>query len=91
MLGIYAIYDKQSKVYSSISTFNTDGVAMRFYADQLRSKDVGFGSVLAAHPDDFSLYRFGGFDELTGTVVSDLEPLKICEFSSLVSMITNDR
>jgi len=63
---IYTIYD--SKVAAFLRPFfcRSDAEAIRAFTDTVTDP----GSLLNKHPEDFSLFVVGDFDEETGRVVS---------------------
>lgn len=62
--GIYAIYDEKAKYYQAPFVVGNDEVAIRLLDTEMQNKN----SMLAKHPNDFTLYRIGWFDDQAGSV-----------------------
>jgi hypothetical protein len=66
---LYSLYDSKSETWSaSPFAHNARGDAIRAFADAVNTKDQK--SVLSAHPEDFTLFYVGDYDEKTGVVTS---------------------
>lgn len=63
-LNIYAIYDKAVNAYMRPFFLQADGQAMRAFGDMANDKDHDIGR----HPEDFSLFRIGSFDDNSGEI-----------------------
>lgn len=63
-LGVYTIKDTKAESYIQPFTFRTDGEAIRAFDDSVNKPD----SPIYAHCEDYTLYRVGTFDVLTGVV-----------------------
>jgi hypothetical protein len=70
---IFSIFDTKAKIYLPLVAFNAEGEAVRTFADGLEDKTHPMGK----HPEDYTLFRFGQFDDLTGafTLLSAPEPV----------------
>lgn len=58
MLNIYAVLDSAVGVYANPVMMNTDGEAMRSFTDAVVNAD----SPLSNHPQDYTLYLIGTWD-----------------------------
>lgn len=56
---IYTVFDSASGVYDRPFVANSDGSAVRAFGDICMSADHPIGQ----HPEDYSLYRIGTFDD----------------------------
>lgn len=64
---ICAVYDSKAETYGMPLFFRTVGEAIRSFADEC-NRD---GSLVAAHPADFTLMRIGTYDEETGELIQE--------------------
>ena len=60
--NFYAVYDSATCAYMRPFAFQTDGQALRGFADEAVRAD----SEISKHPEDYSLYRIASFDDNTG-------------------------
>ena len=74
--NIYMIYDTAAAIYMGPLIFRADGEAMREFEGQSTNADSKIGH----HPEDFSLYRVGSFDDHDGKLVPED---KICLATAL--------
>lgn len=72
MLKVFAMRDVKADAYGNIVALPTRGLAMRGFVDSCASKD----SPLRQHPEDYTLYELGTFDETCGVLI----PNKLPEF-----------
>lgn len=61
---MYTIRDNKAECYLSPFFFQRDGEAIRAFDDVVNKS----GSQINAHPEDFSLFKVGEFDQDTGSV-----------------------
>lgn len=81
MLKIYGIYDKKAESFTSAPFFNTSHAsAIRMMADFMRTNP---DTVTAMHPDDFTLFSLGEFDQEDGILLSS--PLELCTLDTLTA------
>ena len=82
-LNAYTIYDVASGVYMRPFFSQADGQAVRGFKDIAcdASHDVG------KHPEDYTLFRIGQFDERTGELTS----MKIKKLATALEMEAEDR
>ena len=64
---LYSIYDTASGIYDKVVFAPSDGIVTREFQDLCTSADHPYGQ----HPEDYSLFRLGSFDNLTGTVTDE--------------------
>lgn len=62
MKKVMTIYDKKSELWFNPQAWQSIGEAVRAFGDICRDGE----SALAAHPEDYSLWCVGDFDERTG-------------------------
>ena len=65
--GLYAIFDRASGVYDGPLRGQADGVVIRQFCDLA----VGDEHPVAQHPEDYTLFKVGEFNDGTG----ELEPI----------------
>ena len=66
-LNIYTIFDTAAAVYKRPFVAQADGEVLRVFKDMALNKDHEIG----AHPEDYSLWRIGTFDDNTALVVAE--------------------
>lgn len=73
--GIYALYDKTAKIFTTPFFVGNDPTAARQF------KDIGNDpqTIVHKHPEDFTLYRFGTWRPAEGKMEVLSEPFKIFE------------
>lgn len=64
---IYSIYDEKAAYYMQPFFLNQDAEAIRAIADLIDKPDHPF----AKHPQDYTLFGLGEYDELNGTFTTD--------------------
>lgn len=64
ILKMYAVFDSATEMYGRPFFMVADGQAMRSFKDQVNAKDAT--NELSNHPDDFTLFALGDFDDNTG-------------------------
>ena len=77
---MYAIFDSCSKVYDRPWVARSDGEAMRSFGDIASD----FSHPIGKHPEHFSCFRVGLFDDNTGEIVPE-NPCCIARAHELVS------
>ena len=76
----YAVFDTASGVYDRPFFMHSDGVAMRSFGDAV----VGNDSVVGKHPEDFTLFRIGEFDDNKGILKGE-SPVCLCTALEMVA------
>jgi len=66
ILKAFAIYDEKAKSYLPPFFLPEEGVAIRTFSDCVNANDHQF----AAHPQDYTLFRLGTFDDSTARIDS---------------------
>lgn len=71
----YSAFDKKAQFF--IGTFNSrsDAEASRMFGDAVRQGK----SLVAEHPEDYSLYKLGTFDDCSGKIEGEATPIFVCE------------
>ena len=64
-LNIYSIYDDTAKAYMQPFFLHNHGLAVRAFTDQVNSEST---NPLSNHPEQFTLYYVGEFDDQTGNL-----------------------
>lgn len=67
---MFAVLDKAAQLYMAPFFVVAEGVAVRDFMDEANNPS----SLLSKHAKDFSLYRLGSFDDVTGSVFLHPEP-----------------
>ncbi len=81
-LFIYCVFDSCSGVYDRPWCAQADGVAIRSFGDIAGDADHPIGK----HPEFFSLFRVGTFDDNTGDLAPEL-PVCIGKAHELVAAV----
>lgn len=81
-LGVYAIYDSLVGRYSSLTTDESDDVAIRNFVHAVKSTP---NSLLSTHPEHFSLCRVGTFRMKTGVLVDGDAVIKLLSAADVLS------
>ena len=63
-LQIFAVFDVKAEVYSSPSFLPNRGLALRSLSDIVADPSTG----ISQHPEDYSLYKLGEFDNVSGVI-----------------------
>ena len=74
IFGIYAIKDAKSS-FMPCTVDTNDATAIRNFEHAVRQP----GSLLASHPNDFTLFRVGSFDDVTGSVQAPVDPVLLVD------------
>ena len=65
LVNLYAIYDVCSGIYDGPFPGVADGAVLRDFTDMCKKKDSKMGT----HPEDFTLFKVGTWNDGTGEVV----------------------
>ncbi len=65
--NIYSIFDTASGLYQQPLFAKSDGEVIRSFSDVANDKEHQIG----LHPEDYSLYRLGIFDDNRGTLTDE--------------------
>ena len=68
-LNAYTIYDVAAGTYSRPWFAGSDGEATRGFKDICNDADHPIG----AHPEDYTLYRCGNFNDTTGEIGTEMQ------------------
>ena len=73
ILNIYTVFDSVAKRYGTPQFMASDGLAVRDFVTVVSQP----GSMLAASPADFTLYRIGHYDDVECDLEAYIRPEKI--------------
>lgn len=65
--NIYSIFDTKAEAFSLPFYYQYEGQAIRTCVDWLNNPETPY----AKHPEDYTLYAIGTYDEVTGTITQD--------------------
>jgi len=68
-LNVYSIFDSAAKAYTNPFFMHNDGLAIRAFSDNVNSEQE---NNISKHPDQFTLFRIGEFDDASGEIKTDL-------------------
>lgn len=71
---VFAVLDKAAQIYMQPFYVLTEAVAIRDFQAEANNPE----SMLCKHAKDFSLYKFGAFDDATGSFLLLREPQFVC-------------
>lgn len=86
-MNIYALRDKKSEKFSRPFFEHNDVTATR--AVRAAVNDPQTGNQYYTHPDDFTLFRIGNYNDDTGGIAPEAQPQLICECTVLVNNPTS--
>lgn len=66
-MKLYSIYDRAAVAHMRPWTARHDGEALRSFGDLVNDRETAVGQ----HPEDYTLFAHGTFDEVTGDVVAE--------------------
>ncbi len=66
-LNIYMVHDQKANAYLPPFFLPEDGMAHRTFGDCCNDVEHQFGK----HPEDYTLFKLGEFDDLVGQIKSD--------------------
>ena len=78
--ALYSIYDLKAESYLPIMEGKNDEHAKRTVADAIMQ-----GIPIAAHPEDYELYRICSYDPQTGYITQDTRPERVASVLSIMS------
>lgn len=64
IMKIFSVFDTKVQAYMTPFFSATPGSAIRSFTDAAAGQD----SIVAKHPEDFTLYAIGDFDDHTGAI-----------------------
>lgn len=64
ILRMFCVHDVKAEAFAKPFAVPTRGIAIRAFADQVNNPD----SDLHKHPEDYTLFQIGEFDESTGMI-----------------------
>lgn len=70
---LFAIYDSKAEAYNTPFCFNTIGQATRAFTDEAQNPQ----SSIAKHPEDFTLFELGSFDDSSASFELHATPKSI--------------
>jgi hypothetical protein len=68
-LNVYSIFDSAAKAYTSPFFMHNDGLAIRAFQDNVNAEQE---NNISKHPDHFTLFKIGEFDDVTGEIKTDV-------------------
>jgi hypothetical protein len=68
-LNVYSIFDSAAKAYTSPFFMHNDGLAIRAFQDNVNAEQE---NNISKHPDQFTLFKIGEFDDSTGEIKTDV-------------------
>jgi len=86
----FSIYDSKGEAYMTPFFSQSKGTALRMFMDEVANPK----SVINHHPEDYSLFHVGEFDELRGVIIPVATPLSLgvaIEFLKKADMPSCDR
>lgn len=83
MKHIYAVKDLAIQAFGNCFLTRAPGEAMRSFQDEVNSTDKK-NSAVAAHPEDYELYKIGEYDDELGIIKANLQPELVARAKDLL-------
>lgn len=83
-LNVYSVFDVKAAVFANPFYMPNDAVAIRGFTEAVNNPQ----SVLNKHPEDYSLYKLGIFDDSVGKLESEAQPVVLVTAASVMSVKT---
>ncbi|QXP08310.1 MAG: nonstructural protein [Arizlama microvirus] len=80
VVNLYSIYDEKACFFQFPFPAKTRSEAVRMVTDALNTPDT----LIAKHPEDFSLYELGTFNDADGVYTPRSQNYHICLLSALL-------
>lgn len=80
-LKIYSIYDKKALAYTNPFYYHQKGQAIRALEDAVNDPQ----NPLSKHPEDFTLYELGEWDDTTGAIKAHQNPVHVEECLNVIN------
>lgn len=80
--SVYSVFDAKAAVYGVPFFMPKDGMAVRAFTDLANDSNTMCGK----HPEDFTLFKIGEFDDATGQVVGNT-PVAVVTAASVVRVV----
>lgn len=77
---IVAVKDRGINAFHRPFFTRGNGDAIRSFQDEINNPE----SQLSKHPDDYDLYVLGAFDDNTGEIIAEVQPVQIAIGKQLV-------
>ena len=81
-LKMYTLHDKAAAAFTTPFFMANDGLAIRAFQDNVNSEN---SDNITLHPEQFTLYQSGEFDDITGTIIGLEEPKIVAHGIELVN------
>lgn len=78
-LQIFAVFDKKAVAFANPFFYHQKGQALRGFEDAVNDPQ----SPLSKHPEDFSLWHIGEWNDITGVITSLQTPVHVEEALSV--------
>jgi len=86
IMRVYSIFDEKAEEFSPPFFQPNDRLAQRMVRESAR----GNGSMLAAYPEDFKVYRLGEFNTATGEITIEKRPTLVISVKDLTKEAGNN-
>lgn len=73
-VNIYSIFDSAASAFITPFYMHNDGLAIRAFQDNVNAGD---DNNIAKHPDQFTLFRLGEYDDKTGKITPEDTPISV--------------
>ena len=75
LLQIFSVHDSKAGAYFQPFFQQTEGMAIRIFSDLATDPDHSFNK----HPEDFTLFRLGVYNDQNGEFTGEKTPHPICK------------
>lgn len=80
ILKMYSVFDTKVEAYMAPFTSPTHGSAIRAFTDTVNDESTTLG----AHPEDYTLFYLGDFNQQDGTLEAALTPMALTKGNEVV-------
>lgn len=79
---LYSVFDEKASAFARLFAFSQDGEALRAFGETVNDPKTS----LASHPGDFKLYRMGTFDDASGMITPEKQPVFLANATDFVAV-----
>ena len=78
--NLYIVYDSKTELYDKPTFAPNNGTMIRSFTDVANNKQHPIGQ----HPEDYTLFNIGSYDEETGTITQEKTKISVCQAHELI-------
>lgn len=81
--ALIAVFDSKVGAFEPAITVPAVGAGVRWFSDAVMNKETPYGK----HPEDYSLWKVGGFRVADGLVAGVFPPEKLIDAATVISAV----